>query len=227
MDAIGTDTALQSAIIEPARHAGSALQSLHWTGALKRGIDLALSTALLLFCLPLLAVLALLICLDSPGPAIYRARRVGRDGKIFWCFKLRTMVTNADQLRSALACENQRDAILFKIENDPRITRLGRILRKYSADELAQLWNVLKGDMSLVGPRPGLPEEVAQYKREYLERLTVMPGITGLWQVNARKDPSCETYFRLDTEYVRNWNLWLDFTIMVRTIRVVLSGTGQ
>lgn len=226
MDLIELQSALAPAIDGHAC-SESPLHRVEWAVKLKRLIDLALSAALLLGCLPLFAVLAILIRLDSPGPVIYRSRRVGRNGNLFWCFKLRTMVVNAEQLRGALMARNSRSAILFKVADDPRITRVGKLLRKYSADELAQLWNVVKGEMSLVGPRPALPEEVAQYQREHFERLTVTPGITGLWQVLARRDPSFENYIQLDTEYVRNWNILLDFKIMLRTVHVVLSGTGQ
>jgi lipopolysaccharide/colanic/teichoic acid biosynthesis glycosyltransferase len=203
------------------------LRNTRWAVKLKRGVDVALGVAMLLWCTPLLAVLVVLIRLDSRGRAIYRARRVGKNGNIFWCFKLRTMVADADRLRGALVEKNERDGMLFKMAEDPRITRVGRFLRKYSFDELPQLWNVIKGDMSLVGPRPALPEEVARYKPEHFERLLVPAGLTGAWQVQARRDPSFDSYIRLDTDYVRNWDFWLDVKIMFRTVAVVLSGTGQ
>jgi lipopolysaccharide/colanic/teichoic acid biosynthesis glycosyltransferase len=199
----------------------------NWALKLKRGVDVALGTTLLFSLAPLLLLLGLLIRIESRGPVIYRARRVGKNGTLFWCFKLRTMVADADRLRADLESKNERNGMLFKMADDPRITRIGRVLRKYSADELPQLWNVLRGEMSLVGPRPALPEEVARYKREHFERLLVTPGITGAWQVHARRDPSFDTYIRLDTEYVRNWDFWLDVKIMFRTIGVVFLGTGQ
>jgi lipopolysaccharide/colanic/teichoic acid biosynthesis glycosyltransferase len=121
---------------------------------------------------------------------------------------------------------NERDTVLFKITNDPRITRVGRFLRKYSLDELPQLFNVLRGDMSLVGPRPPIASEVKRYELNHLRRLDVLPGITGLWQVQARQDPSFDSYISLDTAYIENWSLWLDAKILVRTIGVVISGTG-
>jgi lipopolysaccharide/colanic/teichoic acid biosynthesis glycosyltransferase len=130
---------------------------------------------------PVLLAVAAAIALDSRGPIFYPSRRVGRKGRVFNCHKFRTMVSNADQLKAQLAHLNERDGVLFKISNDPRITRLGRLLRKYSLDELPQFWNVLKGDMSIVGPRPPLADEVKQYDLEYLRRLEVAPGITGLW----------------------------------------------
>ncbi len=194
---------------------------------LKRGLDMVASAAALLILSPLFAVVALTVKLDSDGPMFYTSDRVGRKGRIFGCHKFRTMVSNADQLRAKLQHLNERDGILFKIDNDPRITRVGRVLRKYSLDELPQLWNVLKGDMSLVGPRPPLASEVQQYELDHLKRLDVMPGITGLWQVEARTSPSFASYIALDIEYVDRWNLFLDFRILLKTAAVVVAGTGR
>jgi lipopolysaccharide/colanic/teichoic acid biosynthesis glycosyltransferase len=137
------------------------------------------------------------------------------------------MVANADKMRDDLAHKNERDGILFKMTNDPRITRVGAWLRKYSLDELPQFFNVLMGDMSLVGPRPPLASEVEKYDLAHLRRLDVLPGITGLWQVEARQDPSFDSYISLDTAYVENWNLMLDLRILARTVGVVLGGTGS
>ena len=137
------------------------------------------------------------------------------------------MVVNADNLKESLSHLNERDSILFKISDDPRITRVGRWLRKFSIDELPQLWNVLRGEMSLVGPRPPVPGEYNQYALEHLRRLVVNPGITGLWQVRARRNPSFASYIQLDREYVDNWSLWLDCRILWETIPVVLAGTGE
>jgi len=194
---------------------------------LKRAIDVIASAAALLLLLPLLLAIALIIKLNSKGPVLYASRRVGKKGRTFRCFKFRTMVTNAEQLKEKLQHLNERDGILFKIANDPRITKVGRVLRKYSLDELPQLLNVLKGDMSIVGPRPPLANEVAQYELEYLRRLEVAPGITGLWQVQARTNPSFDQYIALDLEYVEQWSLALDFKILLRTFTVVVAGTGQ
>jgi lipopolysaccharide/colanic/teichoic acid biosynthesis glycosyltransferase len=165
--------------------------------------------------------------LTSDGPVLYRSIRIGKKGRDFICYKFRTMVANAEELRDSLHHLNEREEILFKISNDPRVTPAGRFLRKFSIDELPQLLNVLKGDMSLVGPRPPMPSEFEQYALDHLRRLDVVPGITGLWQVAARKDPSFESYIALDTQYVDNWSIWLDCKILVRTIAVVLAGTGQ
>jgi lipopolysaccharide/colanic/teichoic acid biosynthesis glycosyltransferase len=136
------------------------------------------------------------------------------------------MVANADQLRDALASLNERDGVLFKIKQDPRLTRVGRILRKFSLDELPQLVNVLCGDMSMVGPRPPLANEVGQYELEHFRRLEVLPGITGLWQIRARQDPSFHRYVALDLAYVENWSFWLDLKILLKTAEVVVRGTG-
>jgi lipopolysaccharide/colanic/teichoic acid biosynthesis glycosyltransferase len=136
------------------------------------------------------------------------------------------MVANADQLRTTLDPLNERDGVLFKVKNDPRVTRLGRFLRKYSLDELPQFFNVLRGEMSLVGPRPPIATEVEKYQLEHLRRLEVLPGLTGLWQVQARQDSSFEKYIALDTAYVENWSFWLDLKILCLTAEVVLRGTG-
>ncbi len=194
---------------------------------IKRGMDVISSVAGMLVLSPLIAATALAVRLNSPGPVFYTADRVGRKGKIFGCHKFRTMVRNADELLANLQHLNERDGVLFKISNDPRITRVGRILRKYSLDELPQLWNVLKGDMSLVGPRPPVAAEVRQYELDHLKRLDVMPGITGLWQVESRANPSFANYIALDMEYVDRWNLLLDFRILLKTVAVVVAGTGR
>jgi exopolysaccharide biosynthesis polyprenyl glycosylphosphotransferase len=193
---------------------------------LKRVCDSGLASLFTVALLPTFLVIPLLIKLDSPGPVFYISRRIGKKGRVFACYKFRTMVANAEQLRPTLASLNERDGILFKIKKDPRLTRLGRILRKFSLDELPQLFNVLRGDMSLVGPRPPLVSEVGQYELEHFRRLEVLPGITGLWQVHARQDPSFNRYVALDLAYVENWTLWLDLKILLRTAQVVLRGTG-
>lgn len=193
---------------------------------MKRVLDLLLSTLALLVLSPFLLVIALAIRLDSPGPVFYCANRIGRKGRTFSCYKFRTMVQEADAMLESMSHLNERDSILFKVSNDPRITRFGRMLRKYSLDELPQFWNVLRGEMSLVGPRPPMASEVQQYDLSHLRRLDVLPGITGLWQVEARQDPSFDSYISLDTAYVENWTLWLDLRILARTVNVVLGGTG-
>jgi exopolysaccharide biosynthesis polyprenyl glycosylphosphotransferase len=193
---------------------------------LKRGLDLLISGIALTVLSPLMLVISLAVKLDSEGPVFYESERIGKKGRVFPCTKFRTMVHDADKRRADVLHMNERDGVLFKISGDPRITRLGRILRKYSLDELPQFYNVLRGDMSVVGPRPSLPSEVRQYKLSYLRRLDVNPGMTGLWQVQARQDPSFDSYISLDVAYIETWNLWLDFKIMARTVGVVLQGTG-
>lgn len=195
--------------------------------ALKRLMDLAGAAAALFFLLPVLAVIALLIKLDSRGPVFYCADRVGRKGLLFRCFKFRTMIQNADELKETLRGNNQRSGPFFKITGDPRITRLGLYLRRYSLDELPQLWNVMTGKMSLVGPRPHPVDDVAGYETEHFARLDVTPGITGLWQVTARRDPSFRRGLELDLQYIRNWSLRLDLKILMRTFFEITNGSGE
>ncbi|MGH9615635.1 MAG: sugar transferase [Acidobacteriaceae bacterium] len=193
---------------------------------MKRGLDILVSLLALIVLSPLILFIVLAVRLDSPGPILYGAERIGRKGRTFCCWKFRTMVVNADTLREQFDNKNERDGVLFKMTGDPRVTRIGRFLRKYSLDELPQFVNVLSGHMSVVGPRPPLAGEVRLYELRHLRRLEVLPGITGLWQVQARQDPSFDQYISLDTAYIDNWSLWLDVKIMTRTVGVVLSGTG-
>jgi exopolysaccharide biosynthesis polyprenyl glycosylphosphotransferase len=174
---------------------------------------------------PVLLGIALLIKLDSPGPALFRQQRVGRDGKLFTMLKLRTMRTDAEAVRDELDNEVE-DGVLFKVRQDPRVTRVGRVLRRYSLDEVPQLINVVRGDMSLVGPRPALPSEVAAYDHDPRRRLVVRPGLTGLWQVSGRSDLSWRDSVRLDLDYVDNWSLTRDLAIVGRTLQAVLGHRG-
>jgi lipopolysaccharide/colanic/teichoic acid biosynthesis glycosyltransferase len=192
----------------------------------KRALDITVAALGLLALSPILAIIAIGVKLDSPGAVLYVAERIGRRGRTFKCYKFRTMIANADQFRAHLALKNERDGILFKIANDPRVTPFGRNLRKHSLDELPQLYNVIRGDMSLVGPRPPMASEVQQYNLSQMRRLDVLPGLTGLWQVEARQDPSFTSYISLDTAYIENWSLLLDLKILVRTVGVVVTGTG-
>jgi exopolysaccharide biosynthesis polyprenyl glycosylphosphotransferase len=192
----------------------------------KRAFDIAFSVALLLVVSPLMLAIAIAIKLDSPGPALYSSERIGKKGIVFRCTKFRTMVRDAENRRAELMHMNERDGVLFKVSNDPRITNLGRFLRKYSLDELPQFFNVLRGDMSVVGPRPPIASEVKEYKLSHLRRLDVTPGITGLWQVQGRQDPSFASYVSLDVNYIDNWSVWLDFKIILKTVGVVFAGTG-
>lgn len=193
----------------------------------KRVVDVVGAGLVLMVLAPLLAAIAVLIKLDSRGPVLYCAQRAGRKGRLFRCYKFRTMVSNADELKQRLRQNNERAGPFFKITGDPRITRVGRFLRRYSLDELPQLLNVLKGEMSLVGPRPHPVDDVAGYELEHLSRLDVTPGITGLWQVTARRDPSFQRGMELDREYIRRWNLGLDMKILLRTFFAVVQGSGE
>jgi exopolysaccharide biosynthesis polyprenyl glycosylphosphotransferase len=195
--------------------------------AVKRVIDIVVACAGLMFAAPLLALAGLWIRLDSRGPAFYSALRVGKKGKKFRCYKLRTMVDNADGHKETLRQSNERNGPFFKMENDPRVTRCGRLLRKYSIDELPQLVNVLRGDMSLVGPRPHPVDDYERYTLEHLRRLDVKPGITGLWQIKARRDPSFDATMTLDLDYIENWSLRMDFGILLKTIPAVLRADGR
>lgn len=193
----------------------------------KRTLDVVLSTLAMAALAPLMLLVALAVKLDSRGPVFYSSERIGKKGRVFRCLKFRTMVCNAEERRVEVMHMNERAGVLFKIDNDPRITKLGRFLRKYSIDELPQFFNVLAGDMSVVGPRPPIASEVQQYKLSHLRRLDVTPGITGLWQVQGRRDPSFDSYISLDVTYIENWSIWLDLKIIVRTIGVVFAGTGS
>jgi exopolysaccharide biosynthesis polyprenyl glycosylphosphotransferase len=194
---------------------------------LKRALDISFSALALVVLSPVLTMIALAIKLDSHGPVFFFSERIGKKGRVFRCAKFRTMVCDAELRRAEILHMNERDGVLFKVANDPRITPMGRILRKYSLDELPQFFNVLKGDMSVVGPRPPIASEVQEYKLNHLRRLDVTPGITGLWQVQGRQNPSFDSYISLDMTYIENWSLLLDFKIMLRTLAVVFAGTGS
>jgi exopolysaccharide biosynthesis polyprenyl glycosylphosphotransferase len=193
---------------------------------LKRAVDTLTAAVILVVTAPLLAIIALVIKLESPGTVLYQAQRVGLKGRRFRCHKFRTMDAGADKLKEHLRASNERQGPFFKIVDDPRITRAGRFLRRYSLDELPQLWNVVRGEMSLVGPRPHPLDDFERYDLGDLQRLDVPPGLTGLWQVTARRDPSFERGLALDLEYIRSWTLWRDFQILYKTVSVVLHGSG-
>ncbi|MEU6094490.1 sugar transferase [Streptomyces sp. NPDC047079] len=193
---------------------------------LKSVTDRLGATLLILLLSPLFAAVALAVRLDSPGPVVHRQTRMGRGQVPFTMAKFRTMVVDAERLRHQLAGTNEKDGRMFKMRRDPRVTRVGRVLRRYSLDELPQLFNVVRGDMSLVGPRPPLPDEVAGYDEVELRRLAVKPGLTGLWQVSGRSDLSWDETVALDLRYVDNWSLSVDVGVLLRTVRAVLAGTG-
>ncbi|WP_030763967.1 MULTISPECIES: sugar transferase [unclassified Streptomyces] len=193
---------------------------------LKSALDRVGAAAGLLLLSPVLLGIVLAIRLGSRGPAFYRQRRIGRDGVPFVMWKFRTMVVDADALKAELSGSNENDGLMFKMRRDPRVTRVGRLLRRTSLDELPQLINVLTGNMSLVGPRPPLPEEVAKYDEVELRRLTVRPGMTGLWQISGRSDLSWDETIQLDLQYVDNWSFTSDVDVMGRTLRAVVDGRG-
>lgn len=195
-------------------------------GSVKRAFDLVASSFVVLGLSPLLLVTALIIWAQDRGPVFYRQTRVGIGGREFQMIKFRSMVVDADRLRPELDMHNESDGVLFKMANDPRITRFGRLIRKYSIDELPQLINVFKGEMSLVGPRPPLAHEVAQYEKDTHRRMLVRPGMTGLWQVSGRSDLSWAEAVRLDLYYVDNWSMVIDLVIMVKTVKAVLISEG-
>ncbi len=194
----------------------------------KRATDLVLAGAALIAAAPILAIIAIAIKLTSPGPIFFGQTRIGQGGRRFTIYKFRTMVPDADKQREALLARSvYRDARLFKVVNDPRVTPIGGFLRRTSLDELPQLWNVVRGDMSLVGPRPPLPSEVELYQGHHYARFDVKPGITGPWQVSGRNAiQDFETVIRLESAYIRRWSLWLDLELLCRTVPVVLSGRG-
>jgi exopolysaccharide biosynthesis polyprenyl glycosylphosphotransferase len=193
---------------------------------IKRLLDFVFALLVLVVLSPVLGLIALLIRLDSPGPALFRQRRVGEDGRAFDIIKFRSMRVGAEDQQAQLHEVNQASGPLFKSRVDPRLTRLGRFLRRSSLDELPQFINVLRGEMSVVGPRPGLPPEVAQYQPWQRQRLEVPPGMTGLWQVSGRSDLSFDEMCLLDVYYIENWSLGLDLTIMLRTVPAVLFAAG-
>jgi exopolysaccharide biosynthesis polyprenyl glycosylphosphotransferase len=201
----------------------SPVADVNW---LKRLTDLMLTTAGLLAIWPLLLMIAVAIKLDSPGPVLYRQQRVGKDGRLFSMLKFRSMYRDADKRRDALLAANEATGPLFKMRNDPRVTRVGQILRRTSLDELPQLLNVIRGEMSLVGPRPPLTSEVEKYEPWQLGRLRAVPGMTGLWQVSGRSDVTFHEMVRLDLHYIRNWSLSLDLEILWQTLPAVLGNRG-
>lgn len=193
----------------------------------KRALDIVGSAVGLLLLSPVLVLLALAVRLTSRGPAIFVQKRCGLRGTQFSFYKFRTMVVDAEKRRAELEHLNEMSGPAFKMKRDPRITKVGSVLRKLSLDELPQLWNVLKGDMSLVGPRPPLPSEVAQYTARQAQRLSVVPGITGLWQVSGRNSlPDFDAWLELDLQYVRTQSFWLDLRILAKTVLVVLLARG-
>lgn len=195
-------------------------------GNLKRSLDLAVSLVALVIVSPVMLITAIAIRLDSPGPILFRQTRVGKWGKHFPCYKFRSMYIDAEQRLHDLMALNEADGPVFKMKNDPRVTRVGRLIRKLSIDELPQLFNVIKGEMSLVGPRPALPREVSQYEYDQIRRLHAVPGITGLQQVSGRSNVDFKRWIELDLQYIAEQSLWKDIEILIKTIPAVLASRG-
>ncbi len=193
----------------------------------KRVLDVTVASIALIVLAPVMLLIALAVKLDSPGPVLFRQIRIGRGGKPFWFIKFRSMVKNAEQIKPSLVARNEvRDGPVFKIRNDPRITRVGRILRRYSLDELPQLMHVLQGHMSLVGPRPPLPSEVVNYGDWEKRRLSVTPGLTCLWQISGRSDIGFREWVELDHIYIDTMSFWTDLKILLFTVPAVITGRG-
>jgi exopolysaccharide biosynthesis polyprenyl glycosylphosphotransferase len=205
--------------LEPVRRDG-------WRAVAKRAFDIAFASLLLLVTLPVVLIAAVAVKLTSPGPVFFRQVRVGRDERIFKIYKLRTMVVDAEEMLTNLRGRNEADGPLFKMKDDPRVTQVGQFLRKTSIDELPQVWNVLRGEMSMVGPRPALAAELSEWPRSLRGRLRVKPGLTGMWQVSGRSSAAFGDYVRLDLYYVDNWSLLTDLAIVVRTVPAVLGSRG-
>ena len=194
--------------------------------AVKRVFDTTLSLLGLIALSPVFLVIALLVKITSKGPVFYAQKRVGKGGRVFNFYKFRSMVINADEIKKTLMAQNEATGPIFKMKHDPRITTVGRFIRKYSLDELPQLFNVLKNDMSLVGPRPPIPEEVRKYKKWQTQRLSIQPGITCIWQTSGRSRIGFEDWVRMDIYYIKNWSLWLDIKLLFKTIKTVVTADG-
>jgi lipopolysaccharide/colanic/teichoic acid biosynthesis glycosyltransferase len=192
----------------------------------KRAFDVLFGLFVLIMALPVMALSFLMVYLEDGCPIIFRQKRVGKDGHLFEMFKIRTMVKNAEQLQSQIEKRDSAGNLIYKVKDDPRITRVGRLLRRFSLDELPQLFNVLAGTMSLVGPRPEIPYLAQKYEPWQRKRFDVLPGITGWWQVNSRSDKPMQLHIEDDLYYIQNYSIWLDLQILVRTIWVVLTGKG-
>lgn len=194
---------------------------------LKRLIDIIGGFVGSIISLPIILIVAVPLLIESPGPLIFKQQRVGKNGRVFNIYKLRSMYVDAEERKKELMSQNKMDGLMFKMDNDPRITKVGRFIRKTSIDELPQFWNVLKGDMSLIGTRPPTLEEFSKYESHHKRRLSMRPGITGMWQVSGRSEiKNFEDVVKLDCEYIDNWSIWLDIKIMLKTVRVVIRGIG-
>ena len=198
-------------------------ENLKFYEIFKRGIDIIGAGSGLLLLSPVIAIVACAVKFTSKGPIFFSQKRVGKNGKIFEMYKFRSMVVNAEELKEKLAHQNEMSGPMFKMKDDPRVTKIGKFIRKTSIDELPQLWNVLKGDMSLVGPRPSLPKEVKQFENWMYKRLTVKPGLTCYWQVSGRNNIDFEDWMKLDISYVEDRNLWIDIKLIFKTVLVLFG----
>jgi len=209
------------------------LKRAGWAGVVKgaylvkRVFDIVISAILLVFLMPVFLAVALAIRLEDPGPILFKQKRVGRWGTLFTMWKFRSMYTDAEERKKELTARNEMEGgVIFKMKDDPRVTKVGRIIRKTSIDELPQLWNVLKGDMSLVGPRPPVPQEVDEYSLSDRRRLEVIPGITCIWQVSGRSDIPFDQQVELDVQYIQSQSFWTDIKILLKTVPALLFGIG-
>ncbi|MBD0379776.1 sugar transferase [Paenibacillus sedimenti] len=224
MNLSDVDVAVERSQYQAARSTITIKKDLSLYLFVKRTVDIVLSLLGIIFLIPVFIIVSIMIKVeDRNGPVFFKQLRVGKDGKQFYMFKFRSMVSNAEELLAALLEKNEVSGAMFKMKNDPRITKIGRFIRKTSIDELPQLWNVLKGEMSLVGPRPPLPREVAEYTNYDKQRLLVTPGCTGLWQVSGRSNIGFEEMVELDLEYITNRSVKNDFKIIVKTFMVLLG----
>ncbi|WP_195959345.1 sugar transferase [Clostridium saudiense] len=198
-------------------------ENLKFYEIFKRGIDIIGAGSGLLLLSPVIAIVACAVKFTSKGPIFFSQKRVGKNGKIFDMYKFRSMVVNAEELKEKLAHQNEMSGPMFKMKDDPRVTKIGKFIRKTSLDELPQLWNVLKGDMSLVGPRPSLPKEVAQFEKWMYKRLSVKPGLTCFWQVSGRNNIDFEDWMKLDIKYVDERNIWIDIKLIFKTVLVLFG----
>jgi exopolysaccharide biosynthesis polyprenyl glycosylphosphotransferase len=209
------------------------LKRIGWVGVVKgsylvkRVLDIVASAILLVLLIPVFLTVAIAIRLEDPGPILFKQTRVGRWGSLFTMWKFRSMYTDAEERKKELMAQNEMEGgVIFKMKDDPRVTKVGRIIRKTSIDELPQLWNVLKGDMSLVGPRPPVPQEVNEYSLSDRRRLEVTPGITCIWQVSGRSDIPFDQQVELDVQYIQSQSFWTDIKILLKTVPALLFGTG-
>ena len=198
-------------------------ENLKFYEIFKRGIDIIGAGSGLILLSPVIAIVACAVKFTSKGPIFFSQKRVGKNGKLFDMYKFRSMVVNAEELKEKLVQKNEMSGPMFKIKDDPRVTKVGRFIRKTSLDELPQLWNVLKGDMSLVGPRPSLPKEVKQFENWMYKRLTVKPGLTCYWQVSGRNNIDFEDWMKLDISYVEDRNVWIDIKLIFKTVFVLFG----